>query len=147
MHHIAIQTTDLANCTSWYQDFFGCRATWSTDEFSELTRERLPGITRMAEVVVGATRFHLFERISPAPHGAGANATEFQHLCMAVESPAALDAWRRKWTELHRSGRYAFLRADPPSETVVDKDGVESFYCLDVNGLEFEFTYVPAGPR
>ena len=28
---------------------------------------------------------------------------------------------------------------------MTDDDGVQSFYAYDVNGLEFEFTYMPTG--
>ena len=33
------------------------------------------------------------------------------------------------------------------TDIVTDKDGVQSFYCRDVNGLEYEFTYDPAAAR
>ncbi len=68
---------------------------------------------------------------------------QFQHLCLSVASPAELSLWRNRWDALYESGRYAFLRPDQPTEIVVDADGVRSFYCFDVNGLEFEFTHVP----
>lgn len=68
---------------------------------------------------------------------------QFQHLCVAVDSADELSVWRDKWLTLHHSGRYRFLVGTRPTEIVVDDEGVRSFYCLDVNGLEFEFTHVP----
>ncbi|MFI6576653.1 VOC family protein [Nocardiopsis sp. NPDC050513] len=147
LHHIALQTFDLDNCISWYQDFLGCRPTWSTDRFSDLTRDRLPGITRMAEVTVSGTRFHLFERGGPEAPDARRSAPQFQHVCMAVPSSEELRAWRTRWFEVRDSGRHTFLGSEEPTGIVVDDDLVESFYCLDVNGLEFEFSHVPEGPR
>jgi catechol 2,3-dioxygenase-like lactoylglutathione lyase family enzyme len=142
LHHIGVQTFDLANALSWYRDFFGCELTWSTDRFSALTRSRLPGVTRLTEVRVGDLRFHLFERAG-VERAQVADQVQFQHLCVEVDTPEQLPTLRHRWIALHDSGRYRFLRADPPTEIVVDADGVRSFYCLDVNGLEFEFTHVP----
>ncbi|MFI0242904.1 VOC family protein [Streptomyces sp. NPDC016845] len=145
LHHIGVQTTDLDNCASWYEDFFGCRRTWSTNVFSPLTLHRLPGITRMLEMALGDTRFHLFERVAAGTGPPESNPAQFQHVCMAVADSARLRAQRTVWCELYASGRYAFSLPDPPSDIVIDDDGVESFYCLDVNGLEFEFAHLPVG--
>ena len=27
-HHVGIQTNDLDNCVSWYQEFFACQPSW-----------------------------------------------------------------------------------------------------------------------
>jgi len=145
LHHIAVQTSDLTNCSAWYRDFLGCAPTWSTDRFSELTTRRLPGVGRITEMYANGLRFHLFERAGGAHPGPADNRVQFQHVCLEVGSAAELRAWRARWLELAASGRYAFARPDPATEIVVDDDGVESFYCLDVNGLEFEFTYAPGG--
>ncbi|MYR83404.1 VOC family protein [Streptomyces sp. SID685] len=142
-HHVALQTDDLANSVAWYQDFFGGRATWSTDRVSELTTSRLPGITRITEVAVGGLNFHLFERDRRDDQPLPVSRIEFQHVCLAVGSPAELTGWRDRWQRLYDSGRYRFARPDEPSAIVVDDQDVRSFYCLDVNGLEFEFTHVP----
>jgi catechol 2,3-dioxygenase-like lactoylglutathione lyase family enzyme len=142
-HHVAVQTNDLQQSLAWYEDFLGCRPVWSLADFSELTRSRLPGIRRLNEIVVGDVRLHVFERkgrSAPAPRE---SVTQFQHLCMKVEKPEELVQLRERWLELYESGRYTFAYDDPPSEVVVDEDGVQSFYALDVNGLEFEFTFVP----
>ncbi|MGF0176754.1 VOC family protein [Streptomyces sp. Marseille-Q5077] len=144
-HHIGIQTADLDNCLAWYVDYFVARKTWTLDTFSELTRSRLPGITRLTEVVVEDTRFHLFEQTGQDDRLPGGNTVQFQHTCLATESPERLKAWRSRWVELYDSGRYHFARPDQPSEIVIDADGIQSFYTFDVNGLEFEFTYVPDG--
>jgi catechol 2,3-dioxygenase-like lactoylglutathione lyase family enzyme len=142
-HHVGVQTTDLANAAAWYAAFFGAAESWSLSTFSDLTRSRLPGITRLVELVVGDVRLHLFERAGrPAP-APGESMTQFQHVCMAVDSPEALVTMRDRWTELFESGRFHFAVADPATPVVVDDDGVRSFYAYDVNGLEFEFTYVP----
>ena len=143
LHHIGVQTSDLANSLAWYRDFLGCRPTWSTEDFSELTRSRLPGVLRLAEVAVGDLRFHLFERDSRVARQHDTDRVQFQHVCVSTESVARLRAWRDRWLELSGSGRYVFLRDSPPTDIVVDEEGTHSFYCIDVNGLEFEFTYVP----
>ncbi|WP_328912419.1 MULTISPECIES: VOC family protein [unclassified Streptomyces] len=142
-HHIGIQTADLDNCLAWYLDYFGARETWTLHRFSELTRSRLPGITRLTEVLVGDARFHLFERTGQDGRPPGDNTARFQHTCLEAESPEQLHSWRERWIELHDSGRYSFARSEGPTRIDVDADGVQSFYTYDVNGLEFEFTYVP----
>jgi catechol 2,3-dioxygenase-like lactoylglutathione lyase family enzyme len=143
-HHVGIQTDDLDNSISWYEDFLGCRQAWSLDRFSELTRSRLPGIRALTEMVLGDLRLHLFERPGRAADPAE-SAIAFQHFCLRVEDPEDLVRLRRRWIELHGSGRYAFAVDEQPTEVVTDDDGVQSFYAYDVNGLEFEFTYVPTG--
>lgn len=145
LHHIGVETSDLTNSLAWYRDFFGCRVTWSAQEFSELTRSRLPGVSTITEMVGGDLRFHLFERDRSSPAANDDARVQFQHVCVAVESSQELRRRRATWLELFGSGAYAFLCPEPPTEIVVDDRGVESFYCLDVNGLEFEFTYVPEG--
>ncbi len=142
VHHIGVQTPDLANSTAWYQDFFGAEPTWTTDRFSALTSSRLPGVTRLTELALGDFRFHLFER--PSDPGSE-ESIRFQHVCMTVETPQALTAWREKWIRLYESRRYRHLRPDQPTDIVVDDEGNQSFYCFDVNGLEFEFTWLPGG--
>jgi catechol 2,3-dioxygenase-like lactoylglutathione lyase family enzyme len=147
LHHVGIQTRDLANCVAWYRDFFGCAEKWSLAEFSELTHSRLPGIRRLTEVKVGNLRFHLFDRDEDRPDLPGGNKTQFQHVCLAVASPEELRAWRDRWLALYESGRYHFATDEPPTDIVTDADGVQSCYVMDVNGLEFELTYVPGGDR
>lgn len=144
-HHVGIQTNDLANATRWYEDFFGCRPTWTLRTFSELTRSRLPGIRELVELAVGGIRIHLFERPGDPAHHPGDSLTQFQHLCLAAENADDLRMLRERWIELYESGRYTFALAEPPTDIVTDADGVQSFYAFDVNGLELEFTYVPRG--
>jgi catechol 2,3-dioxygenase-like lactoylglutathione lyase family enzyme len=143
LHHVGVQTYDLADSLAWYGDFFGAEPTWTLETFSELTRSRLPGMRRLTEVVVGDFRLHLFERTG-AKLPQDADPVQFQHLCFAVGSPDELRDRRARWIELFESGRHRFARPDPPTEIVVDDQGVQSFYCYDVNGLEFEFSYLPA---
>lgn len=144
-HHIAIQTGDLENSKAWYQDFFRCYVSWSLSTFSELTLTRLPGIHRLIEMVIGDVRLHLFERAGNRSHHSRTSAAQFQHACVSVDSHVELLRWRQRWLDLFDSGRYVFARPDPPTEIVIDASGIESFYAFDVNGLEFEFTYVPSG--
>ncbi|MEU8197952.1 VOC family protein [Microbispora amethystogenes] len=142
LHHLAVETADLDNCVAWYTEFFGGTVAWSLDTFSELTRSRLPGITRLTEVAAAGTRFHVFTRSAdyarPAP-----DMLQFQHVCLTVGSVSELREWRDRWQRLYDSGRYVFARPEPPTEIVIDGDGVSSFYAYDVNGLEFEFTHIP----
>ncbi|MFD0856848.1 VOC family protein [Actinomadura adrarensis] len=142
-HHLAIQAGDLESSVAWYRDFFGAEEKWTLEEFSELTASRLPGIRRLVEVLVGDVRFHLFDRDGCGAESPPTQARQFQHLCMAVESPGELREMRRRWIELRASGRYRFALPDGPTDIVTDADGAQSFYAHDVNGLEFEFTYVP----
>lgn len=141
-HHVGVQTTDLENSVRWYQDFLGCERAWSLDKFSELTLSRLPGIRELAEMVLGDVRVHLFERPGRASRPAE-SAVQFQHFCFRVSAAEDLVRLRRRWTELYESGRYTFALDEQPTDIVVDTDGVQSFYTYDVNGLEFEFTYLP----
>jgi catechol 2,3-dioxygenase-like lactoylglutathione lyase family enzyme len=147
LHHVAVQTSDLANCVDWYVDFFGGRATWSTEDFSDLTRGRLTDICEMTEVAVGGMQFHLFERDGADEGQPHANRAQFQHVCLEAGSAAELREWRERWLALHDSGKYRFSRPDGPTDVVVDDQGTESFYFFDVNGLEFELTYLPGSSR
>jgi catechol 2,3-dioxygenase-like lactoylglutathione lyase family enzyme len=147
LHHIAVQTFDLANSVAWYGDFFGCTRTWSTDKFSELSRARLPGLVRITEMVGDGMRFHLFERAGCAARKPFGNEVQFQHVCLTVDSADELPEWRLRWLELYDSGRYRHALPDLPTEVVVDDEGMHSFYCFDVNGLEFEFSSMPGGAR
>jgi len=143
LHHLAVETADLDNCVAWYTEFFGGTAAWSLDTFSDLTRDRLPGITRLTEVVAAGTRFHVFTRsaaYTPLP----ADTLQFQHVCMTAATAEELRRWRDRWQWLYACGRYVFARPEPATEIVVDSDGVSSFYAYDVNGLEYEFTHIPA---
>ncbi len=143
-HHVGIQTNDFDNCVAWYQDFLGCQREWTLDRFSELTRSRLPGIRILTELSLGDLRLHLFERPGKLADPAE-SATEFQHFCLCVDAPEDLERLRLRWIELYESGKYEFALDEPPTDVVTDDDGVQSFYAYDVNGLEFEFTYVPNG--
>ncbi len=147
LHHFGIQTADLDNCLRWYLDFFDAQQNWSMDRFSELTRSRLPGIRRLIEVQAGDLRFHLFDREGHTGCGPDAYGFQFQHACIQLATLEDLAAMRDRWIELHASGRYTFARTDGPTNIVVDDDGTESVYLYDVNGLEYEFTCMPAEPR
>jgi hypothetical protein len=68
-------------------------------------------------------------------------------VCVQVATPQELVERRRRWIELYESGRYTFARPELPTEIVVDDDGVRSLYLFDVNGLEYELSYIPDGPR
>lgn len=147
IHHIAVQTTRLDNTIRWYMDYFGCEVSWTLTEFSPLTRQRLPGIDRLVELATGAIRFHVFSVGSEQQPPVPPRADQFQHICLPVGSPAALHHWRQKWLALSSSGLYAFARPEPATEIVTDADGMQSFYTYDVNGLEYEFSFIPDGPH
>jgi catechol 2,3-dioxygenase-like lactoylglutathione lyase family enzyme len=142
-HHIAIQTNDLDNSVSWYEQFFGSQQAWSLSTFSELTTSRLPGLRRLTELVVGDSRVHLMEREGRPAAAPSDSVVQYQHFCLAVDTAEGLAALRQRWLDLYASGRYTFALSEPPTEIVVDSDGVQSFYAYDPNGLELEFTYVP----
>lgn len=142
-HHVGIQTNDLANSIRWYVEFFGCRPTWSLSTFSDLTRSRLSGIRCLVEMVVGDVRVHLFEREGRPASPLGDSVTQFQHVCLSVMDARDLETMRRRWIDLFDSGRFSFALRDQPTEIVTDNDGVQSFYAVDINGLEFEFTHDP----
>lgn len=147
LHHIAIQTPDLSNSVAWYKAFFGATVSWSLGQFSPLTRERLSGIKTLSELVVGGLRFHVFERSAMDKRLLDRVAPDFQHVCLKVETAQALIDMRERWFTLFHSGDYAFASAELATPIVVDQDGVQSFYALDPNGLEFELTFVPAAHR
>lgn len=142
-HHVGIQTTDLENSLAWYRDFFECTPTWTLDRFSELTHRRLPGIERLTELALGDTRIHLFQRPGLPALDPSASIAQFQHVCLMVDSPERLVELRNRWIALFESKNYFFAFPDQPTAIVEDDDGVQSFYAYDVNGLEFEFTYIP----
>lgn len=146
-HHIAVQTADFNSSVAWYLEFFRCELAWTLAEFAELTRSRLPGITQLAELMVGGTRFHVFSRGADLDQPPPTDTQQFQHMCMKAGTAEALLAWRERWMDVYESGRYIFTIPEPATEIVTDADGVQSFYCRDINGLEFEFTYVPVDNR
>jgi catechol 2,3-dioxygenase-like lactoylglutathione lyase family enzyme len=142
-HHVGVQTNNLENSVRWYADFLGCQQAWTLDRFSELTLSRLPGIRALTEMVLGDVRVHLFERPGRVPEPTE-SALQFQHFCFCVSAAEELVRLRQRWIELYESGRYTFALDEQPTDIVVDADGVQSFYTYDVNGLEFEFTFVPS---
>ncbi|QEV05007.1 VOC family protein [Streptomyces prasinus] len=144
IHHVGIQTADMESSIAWYSEFFGCTATWTMDGgFSALSHSRLPGISKLTELVVADVRLHLMT-CGGGPHEPPpATANRFQHICIAVSSPEELLQWRAHWFSLFESGRYHFATPEPASEIDVDADGMCSFYAYDPNGCEFEFSYFP----
>jgi hypothetical protein len=124
-------------------DFHEAKLMWTLDRFSELTLRRLPGIRELTEVAIGDVRIHLFERAG-REFDPTRSSVQFQHLCFGVSAPEELDVIRRRWIELYESGHYTFALDEQPTDIVTDDDGVQSFYAYDVNGLEFEFTFVPS---
>jgi catechol 2,3-dioxygenase-like lactoylglutathione lyase family enzyme len=144
-HHVGVQTQNLDNSVRWYSEFLGCTRAWTLDRFSDLTRSRLPGIRSLTEMVLGDVRIHLFERPGKPQDPTTDSRNQFQHFCFVVDNPRELETMHRRWLDLFASGTFEFVRDDPPTDIVVDDDGVQSFYAYDVNGLEFEFTFVPSG--
>jgi catechol 2,3-dioxygenase-like lactoylglutathione lyase family enzyme len=144
--HVAVETPDLESSIKWYIDFFGGRLTWRLKTFSPQSTQRLPELAEVVEISCETVRFHLFTRASDyAPPTRTQPAVQFQHVCLSVSSPTFLCAWREKWFEVYNSGRYSYARVDPATEVDIDPDGNQSFYCHDINGLEFEFAYSPGG--
>ncbi|MGP3948520.1 VOC family protein [Streptomyces sp. 7N604] len=143
VHHIGVQTLDLDNSLAWYRDYLGCEPTWTLTTFSDLTHRRLPGITRLTELVLGNAHLHLIERPGLPALDPQTSIVQFQHVCLAVETPEELERLRDRWIALYDSGQYIFTLPTYPTDVVVDDDGVSSFYTYDVNGLEFEFTHIP----
>lgn len=144
IHHIGVQTTDLPNSIAWYQEFLGCTVAWEMNGgFSALSHRRLPGLSRLVEMVAGDVRLHLFtlDGAADKPHAADVN--QFQHVCLRVETAEELRRWRQRWLALYESDRFVFARREPASEIDIDGQGMQSFYAFDVNGLEYEFTYMP----
>jgi catechol 2,3-dioxygenase-like lactoylglutathione lyase family enzyme len=142
-HHVAVQTADMDVSTEWYQKFFDAEITWTLDTFSQLSMERLPGLSRVTELKAGELRFHLFSRnlLTALPPNPDTN--QFQHVCLEVSSPEELRNWRVRWMSIFDSGQFCFAGGTPATEIVTDSDGVQSFYAVDVNGVEFEFTCLP----
>ena len=142
-HHVAVQTPDLRASIAWYKEFFGAEVSWTLETFSDLSMERLPGLSGVAEVTAGGLRFHLFscgpKYDAPPPP----DVSQFQHVCVEVRSREELSAWHARWHAVRESGDHAFAREALASDIVVDGDGVLSFYAFDINGVEFEFTCFP----
>lgn len=142
-HHVGVQVGDLEASIAWYTKFFGAEISWTLKDFSPLSLTRLPGMTQLVELVSGPLRFHLFERDGVDGALPAVTAVQFQHLCIDVESPLDLIRWRRRWFTATPGAGTNLAAELLPTEIVVDDVGVESFYCLDPDGLEFEFTYIP----
>ncbi|MFG2884435.1 VOC family protein [Streptomyces sp. NPDC048297] len=145
IHHVALVTHDAQNLSAWYRDLLGFEHRWTLTAFSELTRRRLPGIQKIEELRLGDFRIHLLEVPSAGPSTPVVHTANYQHLCLVLRSPEELRELRDRWEEKSRGGRYSF-RTDPDlTDIVVDSDGVHSFYAFDPDGLEWEFTCIPAG--
>lgn len=143
--HLGVQTADMEACVQWYKDFFGCTETWTLETFSPLSRQRLPGLSRVVELTTPSLTFHIFTR-QPGLHQLSvAEANQFQHVCIRVGSAAELRRWRDRWFALRPAYRDRFALDEPASEIDIDGRGVHSFYARDINGLEYEFTYLPHG--
>ena len=140
-NHVAIQVNDLENTLSWYQYFFKCKINWELTKFSQLTIQRLPGIRKIIEIENDFFRFHLFDRINTSP--IERNCIQYQHICFSVDNPIKIDKIKKEWQELFDSKKFRFADNSHITDKIVDGKGVESLYFTDVNGLEFEVTYIP----
>lgn len=145
VHHIAIESNYLDECVRWYRDFLGCEQTWTLSTFSEITTRRLPGIARLVEITASDLRLHVFERLHDAESERATAIGPVQHVCVAVSSPDELTLRREQWFRLYPGYQAAFVSDEPPTEVITDADGSQSFYANDINGVEFEFRYDPAG--
>ena len=142
--HIAIQVEgkNLANTIKWYADFFECKKNWQqSSDFQPLTLERIPGIQSIAEMESSYFRFHLFSK--KTLNDVVCENIQYHHLGFSVENPSILDKFYEKWIKLHHSNKYYFSKNTYVTEKMIDSLGVESLYFTDVNGLEYELTYVP----
>ncbi|MFL1377189.1 MULTISPECIES: VOC family protein [unclassified Nocardiopsis] len=143
-NHIAIQTDDVDATIRWYEDFLDATVEWKLDTFSPLTLERLPGIRKLVELKAGEVRFHVFDRSDHSRSGPSPLDYQFQHLGIEVDDPAHLVELRERWLRVRESSTgIRWNRDEPPSEIVVDSDGMRSLYVLDPNGLEIEFIHFP----
>jgi catechol 2,3-dioxygenase-like lactoylglutathione lyase family enzyme len=145
VHHVAVQTSDPTGSVAWYQAYFGCRVNWNLHSFSPLSRRRLPDMTAVTELSVGAVRFHLMDHQAGEQGPPHVSVDQFQHLCLAASSPRTLRRWRDRWFDLYQSGRFTFAHDEVATEIDTDASGMQSFYFRDVNGLEYEFSYFPDG--
>ena len=57
---------------------------------------------------------------------------------MEVDDPAQIPVARDRWFRLYHSGRFNFRCETLPTEVILEDDGSQTFYFLDVDGLEFE---------
>ncbi|GAB3930580.1 hypothetical protein GCM10029976_032790 [Kribbella albertanoniae] len=143
LHHVAIQTHRLDDTVAWYVAFLGGEQTWTLTEFSDLTRERLPGISRLTEVRIGNQHLHLFERTDLDPRDPAARVEGVQHLCFQVRDAEHLETLRVRWLELADADRFAGRTANPPTAIVEDSDGIRCFYADDPDGTELELVWIP----
>ncbi|RLK58184.1 VOC family protein [Actinokineospora cianjurensis] len=141
VNHIAIQTDDVEGTIAWYKEFLDSSVEWELDEFSDLTRSRLPGIGRLAELRAGDVRLHVFDRTEHSGHGPGPLDHQFQHVGIVVDDVEHLAALRDRWLRAKEATQVTWQREEPPSDIVIDSSGMSSLYVLDPNGLEFEFLH------
>ncbi|WP_018681042.1 VOC family protein [Actinokineospora enzanensis] len=144
-NHLAIQTDDVDATVRWYREFLGTTVEWTLEEFSPLTRARLPGIRRLVELRRGDVRLHVFDRDGHSRRDPDPLGYQYQHVGITVERPEDLVELREQWLRAHERTEVRWAREEPPSDIVTDADGMQSLYVLDPNGLELEFVYFPGG--
>lgn len=143
--HLAVQIPHqrLQNTVKWYIDFFGCTKNWEQyTSFEPLTYERIPGIQSIVELECKAFRFHIFGR-EPLNEIVVNEYIQNHHVGFSVSDPSEIERIEQKWNELYQSQNYVFTQNAYVTEKMTDSLGVDSIYFTDVNGLEFEVTYVP----
>lgn len=143
--HLAVQIPhhQLQNTVKWYKDFFDCKENWSQhSSFEPLTKERIPGIKSIVELESIAFRFHIFTRF-PLKETIAESYIQNHHVGFSVDQALAIDLIKNKWKSLYDSEAYSFSKIAYITEKMIDSLGVHSIYFTDVNGLEFEVTYVP----
>jgi len=87
LDHVAVTCPSLESAVAWYQSVLGARTVWVLEEFRQETVERCPGLTAMAEVVVGEARIHLLQtdrHAQTSPVGA--------HYCLSLADVDQLTA-------------------------------------------------------
>lgn len=142
--HLAIQVEgrNLENTVKWYADFFECKKNWQqSSDFQQLTLDRIPGIQTIVELESSYFRFHLFSK--KILGRAFYENIQYHHIGFAAKSSNILDGFRKRWIRLQESKKYYFFKNTYVTEKIIDSLGVESLYFTDVNGLEYELTYIP----
>jgi hypothetical protein len=142
--HLAIQVLNgqVENTVKWYMDFFKCKKIWQqSSDFEDLTRRRLIGIDTIVELKSSFFRFHIFSR--PINNSTVDHYIQYHHIGFSVDKSSKLTKLIQQWHDLRLSNKYTFYKDAYVTEHIKDTIGVESIYFTDVNGLEYEVTYVP----
>lgn len=143
--HLAIQipSNKIKNTIDWYTEFFNCKHIWTqSTSFAPLTLSRIPGILKIVELESSFFRFHIFTK-EVVNNSTVEEYTQYHHLGFSVNSSNELLFLIEKWKKLHISKKFVFVEGAYVTDLLIDAIGIESIYFTDVNGLEYEVTYIP----